>query len=171
MAATPEAGSAGGEFVITRSVQAPRTLVWQAWTEAERLQRWFGPKGFPVRHCTMDLRPGGVFHYRMEAADGSVMWGRWVLREIVPPERLVFVVSFSDEKGGVTRHPWTADWPLETLSTVTFVEQDGRTIVTVTWVPANATEAERRAFEAGHDSMRQGWTGTLDQLTEYLATA
>src|SRR5262249_7142388 len=114
-------------FILTRVLDAPRELVFKAWTEAERLAHWWGPKGFAVRVCRLDLRPGGVFLYSMRSPDGRDMWGKWVFREIVPPERLVFVVSFSDEEGGVTRHPFAPDWPLEVLSTLTLTEQDGRT--------------------------------------------
>ena len=101
-------------------------------------------------------------------------WGRWVFREIVPPERLVSVVSFTDAAGNVTRAPFNADWPLETLSTVTFAEHAGKgggTVISVRWTPINAREVERNAFAAGHGSMQQGWGGTLGQLAEYLANA
>ena len=101
--------------------------------------------------------------------DGKEMWGRWVYREIVKPERLLFVASFSDEKGGLTRHPLAPSWPLEMLSTITFAEQGGKTAVTVRWAAINATEAERKTFEAGQDSMQQGWSGTFEQLTACLA--
>lgn len=158
-------------FVITRVFDAPRDLVFKAWTEAERLRHWWGPKGFALLSCNIDLRPGGVFHYSLRTPDGTVIWAKWIFREIVAPERLTFVVAFSDEAGGTTRNPWSADWPLETLSALTLAEQDGRTMLTLRWTPLNAAEHERKTFEAGHDSMRQGWTGTLDKLTEYLAKA
>ena len=94
----------------------------------------------------------------------------WLIyREIIAPERLVFIVSFSDEKGGVTRHPWSPNWPLETLSTVTFEAQGGKTKITVQWIPHAATELERKTFEDGRDGMTQGWTGTFDQFADYLA--
>jgi uncharacterized protein YndB with AHSA1/START domain len=99
------------------------------------------------------------------------MWGKWIFREIVRPERLIFVVSFSDEAGGETRHPWAPDWPLKTLSTLSFSEHDGRTKLTAQGVPLDASESERATVEAGHESMRQGWSGTLDQLAQYLAEA
>jgi len=169
MPTAPEA--TGPEFVITRNFDAPRTRVWQAWTEVEQLKHWWGPKGFALRSCSMDLRPGGLFHYGMQTPNGQDIWGRWILGEIVAPERLTFVVSFSDERGGVTRNPWASDWPLETLSTLTLAEQAGRTVLTLTGVPVNATDDERRAFEAGFASMRQGWTGTLDQLEAHLKMA
>lgn len=158
-------------FVISRVFDAPRDRVWKAWTEAEHLKQWWGPKGFAVERCAMDLRPGGLFHYGLRAPGGGVLWGRWDMREVAAPERLVFVASFSDEAGGVTRNPWAADWPLRTLSTVSFAEQGGRTEVRATGTALDATDAERAAFAAGFDSMRQGWTGTFDQLDAHLARA
>jgi uncharacterized protein YndB with AHSA1/START domain len=156
-------------FVITRVFDAPRDRVWKAWTEAERLKQWWGPAGFKVHTCKVDLRPGGVFLYGMKAPDGSDMWGKFTYREIKAPQRLVFIVSFSDPKGGVTRHPWSPNWPLEMLSTVTFEEQGGKTKVTVQWLPADsATDVERKTFDEGRDSMKQGWGGTLDQFAGYL---
>ena len=143
--------------------------MFRAWTETGHLTRWFGPVGFTTHSHKNDLRPGGVFHYHMRAANGHEMWGKWVYREIVPPERLVFVSSFSDEAGGTARAPFSSDWPLEVLSTVTFAERDGHTTLTMRGVPLNATEAERKTFAAMHGSMLKGWTGTLDQLVEYLA--
>jgi uncharacterized protein YndB with AHSA1/START domain len=99
------------------------------------------------------------------------MWGRFVYREIAPPERLVFIVSFSDAQAGVTRHPWSPTWPLQVLSTVTFVEERDGTLLTVRWTPWEAAAEELATFDAGRDSMRQGWTGTLDQLEAHLAGA
>ena len=149
---------------------APRELVWKAFTEPERMKQWWGPKGFTVIASKMDLRPGGTYHYGMKAPDGSAMWGKFVFREIVAPERMVFINSFSDEAGGITRHPMSPTWPLEMLSTFTFEEQPGgKTKVTIRWSAHNATEEERKTFDAGHDSMRQGWGGTMEQLEAYLA--
>lgn len=158
-----------GEFVITRAFDAPRARVWQAFTEAERLLRWWGPKGFTVSHAEVDLHPGGLFRYGLRSPEGQEIWGRFVYRDISAPERLVAIVSFTDEKGNVIRHPWSATWPLEVLSTVTFAEQAGGTMLTVRWAPHAATLEERQTFDAGHESMGQGWTGTLDQLDAYLA--
>ena len=155
-------------FVITRLLDAPRERVWRAWTEREHMQ-WWGPKGVTIHHTKLDLRPGGVFHDCMKTPDGKDMWGKWVIREVVRPERLVFINTFSDEAGGITRHPMSANWPLETLSTITFAEQGGMTLLSVHWLPWNATELERKTFDESHESMQKGSTGTLDQLTEYLA--
>lgn len=156
-------------FVISRVFDAPRDRVWQSWTEAERLKQWWGPKGFTVKQCEIDLRPGGIMHYCLQMPDGNEMWGKFVYREIVKPERLVFVNSFSDPKGGVTRHPGHASWPLEMLSTVTFEAQGGKTKVTVQWAALDTwTDLERKTFDEGRDSMKMGWTGTCDQLAAYL---
>jgi uncharacterized protein YndB with AHSA1/START domain len=156
-------------FEITRVFDAPRERVWKSWTEAGRLKQWWGPKGFKVHTCKVDLRPGGVFHYGMTAPDGSDMWGKFTYRQIEAPKKLVFIVSFSDPNGGTTRHPGHANWPLELLSTVTFEEQGGKTKVIVQWIPADsAPEMERRTFDEGRDSMKQGWGGTFEQFADYL---
>ena len=99
------------------------------------------------------------------------MWGKWVFREVLAPERLVFVSSFSDQEGNTVRAPFSSDWPLGVLSTVTFIEHEGKTTITMRAVSLDATETERQSFESMFGSMQNGWTGTLDQLDEYLAKA
>jgi uncharacterized protein YndB with AHSA1/START domain len=160
---------AAEEFVITREFDAPRDLVFAAWTESERMAQWWGPKGFTVTFAKLDLRPGGMFHYGMRGPDGSTMWGKMVYREITPPERLVVLVSFSDENGGTTRHPMAPTWPVEMLNTITFAERGGKTTITLRSSAYNATDEERATFKAGHASMQGGFTGTFNQLADYLA--
>jgi uncharacterized protein YndB with AHSA1/START domain len=162
---------AGSDFVISRVFDAPRDLVWKAFTEPEHMKAWWGPKGFSVIASKMDLRAGGTYHYGMKAPDDSAMWGKFVYREIVAPERMVLINSFSDEAGGVTRHPLSPTWPLQMLSTFTFEDEAGKTRLTIRWSPHNATEAERKTFDSSHANMRQGWGGTLDQLDDYLTRA
>jgi uncharacterized protein YndB with AHSA1/START domain len=166
----PSPADADVEFLFTRVFDAPRKLVWKAFSESERLMQWWGPKGYTMLACKVDLRPGGVFHYSMRSPDGRKMWGKWVYREIVPPERLVSVVSFSDADGNLLRHPMSPTWPLELLHTMTLSERDGKTTLTVSGVPTNATEEERKTFRAGRNSMEAGFTGTLDQLAAYLSS-
>jgi uncharacterized protein YndB with AHSA1/START domain len=158
------------ELVITRDFDAPRELVWLVLTEAEHLQHWFGPRGHTVDVVSLDLRPGGLFHYSMRTRGGQLMWGRFIYHEIVPPERLVYVNAFADADGNAVRNPYNADWPLEMLITWALTEEDGRTTFTVRAVPYHATEAERKAFADGFPSVRAGWAGTLDVLADYLAT-
>ena len=159
------------EFTISRILQAPRELVFAAFTEPERMKHWWGPKGFKVIAANMDLRPGGIYHYGLQAPDGSKMWGKFVYREIVRPERIVLVNSFSDEQGGVTRHPMAPNWPLQMLSTFLFETTGDATKLTIKWLPLDATEQERATFNAGFEGMNQGWSGTFEQLSAYLATA
>jgi uncharacterized protein YndB with AHSA1/START domain len=143
--------------------------VWKAFTDPERMQHWWGPKGFKVIASKMDLRPGGTYHYGMKATDGSAMWGKFTYREIDPPKRPVFVNSFSDDAGGTTRHPLHSTWPQEMLSTFTFEDLGDKTQFMVRWAAYEATEDERKTFDPSHDSMRQGWGRTMNQLAAYLA--
>jgi uncharacterized protein YndB with AHSA1/START domain len=158
-------------LVLTRTFAAPRALVWKAFTEQERLAAWWGPKGFRMLSCKLDLSVGGIFLYGMEGPDGKAMWGRWLFTGIAPPERLAFVASFSNPEGEITRAPFFDNWPLEVSSSFEFKEEGGKTVVTMTGVPINARDDERARFLSLHDSMRMGWGGTFDQLEAYLAGA
>lgn len=156
-------------FVISRVFDAPRERVWAAWTEVEHLKRWWGPKDFTLLHCSIDLRPGGMGHYCLRAPDGMEMWGRFVYREIVKPERLVWINAFSDKDGGLGVHPMNPDWPREMLTTVAFEAQGAKTKVTIEWIPVDgSSELERRTFDGGRQSMNMGWTGTLDRFDAFL---
>ncbi len=157
------------EFVIERVLDAPRELVWQAWTEPQRLAKWWGPKSYDNQVVKLDLRPGGIFHYRMNLPDGSVLWGKFVYHEIVAPERLVHVDSFCDEHENITRAPFSEKFPLEILNTLTLTEENGKTHLTLRGAPLNATPEEEEFFFSMRASMQQGFGGTFDQLVEYLA--
>ena len=154
-------------FIISREFDAPRALVWKALTDPEEMQQWFGPKGFTGRAVKMDFHPGGIYHYYLRSPDGNEMWGKCVYREIVPMEKIVFINSFSDEKGGLARHPMNPNWPIELLSTYTLTEKDGKITFTITWEPYNSNSEEIKTFDNGRESMKGGWTGTLDRLTDY----
>jgi uncharacterized protein YndB with AHSA1/START domain len=158
-----------GEFVISRVFDAPRELVFKAQAESERLEQWWGAKGFTTRVIKLDFRPGGIFHYSMRTPDGREMWGKFVYREIVAPERIVFTNSFADKDGNMIRAPFSSTWPLEILNTLTLSEHKGKTTLTIRSVPFNAEKEESETFEAGLDSMRQGFNGSLDRLADYLA--
>ena len=170
---TPSAGQGESKaFVISREFDAPRDVVWQAFTDPTKMKQWWGPKGATITASKMDLRPGGTYHYGMRMPDGAEMWGRFVYREITPRERLHFVSSFSDADGGLTRHPMAPGWPMEMLTTFTFKDEGPRrTTFTVTSAALDASPDEKAMFDASHDSLRQGWGGTMDQLATYLAKA
>lgn len=158
----------GKPFVITRTFDAPIDRVWRAWTEPERMAQWWGPRGATTTMKAFELRPGGVWHCMLQMPGQPPMWGKYVFREVTPNHRLVFVVAFADEAGNLRKHPMSPDWPLEILSTVEFAGAGGKTSVTVTWRPINATEVERKTFADGAESMRGGWTGTLDRFESYI---
>jgi uncharacterized protein YndB with AHSA1/START domain len=161
------------ELVITRVFNAPRDKVWHAWSDAASLAKWWGPKGSTLRVIKLDFNPGGIFHYAMEFQPGHPMYGRFIYREIAAPERLVFVSSFSDEMGGITRAPFPQirdTWPLEILNTVTLTESEGGTTLTLRGGPIDPTEAEAKTYAGMFESMRQGFGGTFDQLDAYLST-
>ena len=84
------------DFAISRIFAVPRDVVFKAWTEPERMKQWWGPCGFTSQACQLDLRPGGSMHYCLRSPEGREMWGKFNFREIVAPERLVYVSSFSD---------------------------------------------------------------------------
>jgi predicted 3-demethylubiquinone-9 3-methyltransferase (glyoxalase superfamily)/uncharacterized protein YndB with AHSA1/START domain len=158
------------EFVISRAYDAPKEKVWEAFTIPEVMAKWWGPKGTSALASKMDFKIGGNYHYCLKYPDGSIMWGKQVYLDILPPKKLVFINSFSNEKGEITKHPMSETWPLEMLTTLTFVENKGKTTLTIRWLPMNASENECKTFDEGRDSMKQGWTGSLDQLEKYFAT-
>ena len=151
---------------------APRELVWSCFTEPERMKQWWGPKGSTIVASNMDLRVGGAYHGAMRDPAGNVMWAKFVYREIVPPGLLVWEHSFSDAGDGLTRHPLSPTWPLKMLTRVTIEEAaGGKTKLTLRWSPLDASEEEQQTFAAAHPGMQGGWTGTFDQLADYLARA
>lgn len=160
-------------FAISHVFQAPREKIWEAWTKPEHLLHWFGPKGSTMRHATVDLRVGGKFHYCMSHPNGMELWGRWVFQTIDRPDKLEFISSFSNPSGEITPAPFPGldDFPPETWTTVTLVDHAGKsrgTLVTVEARPFKGTKAQRDFFTSFHDSMRGGWTGTMQQLAEFL---
>jgi len=158
----------GSEFIIRHEFNAPRKLLFKLWTEPKHLNHWWGPVGLKLEVRKMQLRPGGTFLYSMKAPDGNEMFGKFVFREITPPEKIVFVVSFCDEKETPVRHPLSNTWPLEVLSTLLFSEHEGITMLTMKAIPINANDEEVKTFIEGFAGMQQGWTGTLNQLEQYL---
>jgi uncharacterized protein YndB with AHSA1/START domain len=156
-------------FTTSREFDAPRALVYAVHTEPAHLARWMGPDGFKGIHTAMDLRPGGVHHYGLQGPGGHEMWGKQVFREVEPQRRLVYLQSFSDREGGVTRHPTAPSWPLEMLATTLFEDAGpGRTRVTITWQPHESDEAGNATFDSARAGMEQGFAGMWGKLEGYL---
>jgi uncharacterized protein YndB with AHSA1/START domain len=141
------------EIVLTRVFDAPRRLVWDAFTKPELLRRWFGPRGWSLVVCEVDLRAGGSFRFVLRSPDGRDMGMRGVYREIVPPERLVHMESFDD-------------YPDESQVTTVMVEQGGKTTLTVT-VLYPSQEIRDAVIKSG---MEHGAAESYDKLAELLAS-
>lgn len=156
-------------LLLSRVFNAPRELVFKVWTDPEHFGKWWGPQGFSLDVIKMDVRPGGMFLGCQRSPDGSqAMWGKFVYQEVIEPEKLVFVQSFSDEEGNTIRAPFNANWPLEIMNIITFEEIDGKTTLTMQGGPINATAEEMAAFDEMAPMVKQGFGGTFDQLAEHL---
>jgi uncharacterized protein YndB with AHSA1/START domain len=136
---------------LTRVLNAPQRIVFKAWTEPAQVMRWWGPHGFKVISCEMDVRAGGKWLLCMRGPDGADTWQHFTYREIVVPERLVFAYAFADAAGN-TGH--------ETLVTVTFADAAGRTNLTL----------RQAVFESAavRDDHNRGWGEALDHLADYV---
>jgi uncharacterized protein YndB with AHSA1/START domain len=141
-------------LVITRVFDAPRELVFKAWTDPKHLVQWMGPRGFRSTIEHSDPRPGGRYRIHMRGPEGDDHWSQGVFREIREPERLVMAGSWADAQGSPTTP--------ETLLTLTFEEQEGKTKLTL----------HQAVFESASacEEHRGGWNSTLDRLAEYLVT-
>ena len=140
------------EILVTRIFDAPRHLVFQAWTEPDRVTRWLGPPGFVIAYCTMDVRPGGAFRFCLRSPSGAEYWRQGVYREVIAPERLVYTFAWADAEG--KPH-------YETLVTVTFVEHEDKTELTL----------HQSIFKsvAARDEHQGDWSKELQRFAEYLA--
>ncbi len=152
------------DLVITRVFDAPRELVWKAWTEPERFMKWWGPKMFTSPACEMDVRVGGTYLWCMQWPDGRRNYTTGTFLEVVPPERLVYTDSFSDEAGNVvpaTYYGLPGEMPLEQRVTVTLEDDGGKTKMTL----------RHEGFPVGDMSEMagQGWNESFDKLAASLA--
>jgi uncharacterized protein YndB with AHSA1/START domain len=144
------------EILITRVFDAPRELVFAAWTEPESVVRWWGPKGYSSFDCEIDLRIGGVFSLKMRGPDGAIYPCTGVFREIVKPERIVY------SRPSEATHPCGAGLPPNAIVTVSFAEHDRRTTLTIHTRLESAADREV-VVNAG---FVPGWASTLDRLAE-----
>jgi uncharacterized protein YndB with AHSA1/START domain len=145
----PPSERTGHELVITRTFDAPRDLVWKAWTDPEHAKRW-GPKGFTTPEREMEFRPGGAWHAVMVSPDGKVYRQRGTVREVVPPERLAFTFI------------WDESPDEEMLVTVTFTERGRKTEMLFRQTGLPSVESRD-----GHEG---GWNEAFDELEALLAT-
>jgi uncharacterized protein YndB with AHSA1/START domain len=140
------------EIRMVRVFDAPRAMVYDAFTKCELLRRWFGPHGFSLSVCEGDFKVGGGWRFVVRGPDGSEMGMRGKIREMVPPERLVHVETFDD-------------YPGEALATTTFVESGGKTTVTIN-LQYDSKQVRDAVVNSG---MEHGAAESYDRLAEYLA--
>ena len=142
------------EISMTRVFNAPRPMVFEAFTKPELVSRWLtGPEGWTMPICEIDLRVGGNYRYGWKHADGKTMGSHGTYKEIVRPERVVATEQFDE--------PW---YPGEAIGTTTFVEEGGRTRVTLT-VQYDSKETRDGALKSG---MEHGVAHSFDQLEKLL---
>ncbi len=139
-------------LVLVRHFAAPRALLFQAWTEPERARIWWGPHGFEILSCQMDVRPGGAWRMKMRSPTGTIHVKHGTYQEIVPPERLVFTWAWEDAAG--------KPGP-QTIVTVTFEEQSVGTRLTLRQTPFETPSAR--------DAHHAGWSSCLDRFAQCLA--
>lgn len=156
------------ELKITRVFDAPREMVWKAWTEPKQLMKWWGPKSFTSPVAKIDLRVGGKYLYCMRSPDGHEYWSGGTYQEIIPFEKIVCTEYGSNKQGHIV-HPSVAhgvspDFPNENVVTITFEEVDGKTKLTVLYVPESEAALEAM-LKIG---MKSVWESTLEKLAESL---
>lgn len=144
------------QVTLTRLIDAPRELVWQAWTDPKHITQWWGPEGFTTPYAEMDLRPGGAMVIQMRGPDGNIYPNNGTVEEVVIPERLVVIgTAFEDAAGNPQ---------LQVRNALTLVEEGGKTRLTL-----QATVLQAAPEMAGAlAGMEVGWNQTLDNLEAYL---
>jgi|SRR6267142_254401 len=145
------------EIAATRLFDAPRELVWKAWTDPAHIAKWWGPNGFTTTTYSMELKPGGVWRYVMHGPDGRDYQNKVTYLEVVEPERLVYNLGGDEDVEPVSHHV-----------TVTFTDSGGKTRIDMRMVFASA-EARTHVIET-HGAF-EGLKQHLGRLKEYLATA
>ena len=143
-------------LIATRVYDAPRELVFAAWTNPQHLAQWWGPDGFTTTTSTFDMRPGGVWQFVMHGPDGRDYQNRITFEEVVRPERLVYSHGGGDDVEPVRFHV-----------TVTFEDLGGKTRLTMRGDFPSAAARDRVIAEHGAD---KGMVQTLGRLQDYLAT-
>lgn len=157
--------------ILTREYNAPRQLVFDAWTQPEHLINWqFPQKGFICEYASAEIKPGGSSLHKMIAPNGFEMWLLTKYEEINPPVSLVFRQYHSNEAGDILPNPQMPNWPKELRTTINLEEKNGKTQLELIWQPVNPTKEELETFEASRSEHGKGWGGGFEQLDAYLAT-
>lgn len=155
------------EYILDRVFDAPREMVWRAWTTPEFLARWYGPGVETIIH-KFDLKPGGVWLNEMKWGDNSDL-SKAEFLEVVPEEKLVWHHSSTDSDWNTVSNARMPDWPRVLLTTVTFEDDGDKTKVRLIWAPFEATDAEIACFAGAASNMGKGWESGYAIMDELLA--
>jgi uncharacterized protein YndB with AHSA1/START domain len=151
-------------MTITRVFDAPRELVWKAWTEAKYIMQWWGPKGFTSPVCKMDFRVGGKLLCCMRSPDGQEGWNAVEYYEIVPYEKIVSLMYFSDAEGNKIDPAQLGIEPaIEGAYDVTLFEDLGNGRTKLTFIGNEPMESAKNSGQA------EGWSEQLDKVAEVVA--
>lgn len=159
--------SASATFKFSREFNAPRKRVFNAFSNAESLNAWWGPVETKNSVISLDFRPGGIFHYRMES-EVRITYGRFLFNKIQPFELLEFTNAFADENANVVRAPFEIILPLEIFYRIQFTEHNGKTTIVMTGQPVNAAPEESEGFISINLGMERGFGATFNKLFSYL---
>lgn len=165
MQSEKELVNARNAIVIVREFDAPRALVWQAWTEKEHIEQWFGPKGFDTRVDHLEFRPGGEIHHTMIGPDGTEYPSKGTFLEIDAPHKLVSTDEFGEGSEKIAAFK-DVKLPEAMVTTVEFEDLGERCRITLTI--SHPTEEDRKRHE--EMGVLEGWNSTFDCLVDYLAT-
>ncbi len=153
-------------YVLERHFDAPRHLVWKAWTDPKLLARWYGPNVETVVH-KLDVMPGGLWLNEMKMGANS-SYQRTEFTEVHEPEKLVCLMSNTDADWNIAANPMMPDWPKTLLTTITLKEVGNKTEMRLEWTPHNASPAEIAFFENAMENMGKGWGGGMELLAQLL---
>ncbi len=154
-------------YVLERTFNAPRNLVWKTWTDATLLPRWYGPNVESIVH-RLDVTPGGLWLNEMRKGEWS-HFERVEYLEVDAPSRLVWLHSVANADWEIAPNPMMPDWPKALLTTVTFEEVGERTNLRLIWAPHNASDAEIACFAGAMAGLDKGWGSGMDVLEQLLA--
>ncbi|MBB6325666.1 uncharacterized protein YndB with AHSA1/START domain [Algoriphagus iocasae] len=159
------------QLQITRYFPQSIDTVFEAFSSAESLQKWWGPAGFEMETKKFEFHPEGIFHFVLRS-DAFDMWAKWVFQNIRGPHKLSMINCFSNESGETVKAPeipFGSDWPLEMILDLEFFEEEGKTRIDLVSFPHNASDASKAVFSESISQMEEGFKGTFDQLEVYLS--
>jgi uncharacterized protein YndB with AHSA1/START domain len=159
-----------GELTATMELDAPRELVFRAWTEAEQLSQWFGPRSIEMPFCEVDARPGGMIHFCHRFADGTELWVKGTYLAVKAPEHLAFRVAFVDRADKPAPHPMFPEWPLAAAfeTYVTLLESGRGTRLELRQIVTPPSAAQSSVVAGERGLAQEGWKESLERLAERL---